>query len=371
MAATEQTIDIDEVRDLAAGAGVLSAGGGSYPHLEALIVERLYRAGRRATLIDAADLADDDLVASPAMMGAPLVMLERLADPKQFVRAVQALNRHVGRDFSAVMPFEIGSLNSMVPLMVSALMDLPVVDADAIGRSFPEAHMTSFAMHGLDLCPFAIIDIRDNDIILTRTASALWTERLGRVVTTELGSMAAICPAPRTGREIRGCAVLGTVTRAIRLGRAMHAAQQSHDDPVGRVIDVERGRLLLKGKVIDVDRRTTGGFVRGEALLSGSDEFDGRTLRVDFQNEYTIAWVDGHPTTMVPDLICILDDTTGYPIGTEALRYGLRVSVVSLPAPAIWTSQAGLAMVGPKAFGYDLDYVPSHGLAEAELPGVS
>lgn len=78
VAATGQTISIDEVRNLAAGAGILSAGGGSYPHLEVLVVEQLYRTGRRATLIDAADLADDDLVASPAMMGAPLVMLERL-----------------------------------------------------------------------------------------------------------------------------------------------------------------------------------------------------------------------------------------------------------------------------------------------------
>ena len=147
------------------------------------------------------------------------------------------------------MPFEIGSLNSMVPLMVSALMDLPVVDADAMGRSFPEAHMTSFAMHDLDLCPFAIIDIRDNDIILTRTASALWTERLGRVVVTELGSMAAICPAPRTGREIRGCAVLGTVTRAIRLAKL--AARLRYAPPATQL-----GRQTRNALTFDLDQST-------------------------------------------------------------------------------------------------------------------
>ncbi|HEY0275210.1 MAG TPA: DUF917 domain-containing protein, partial [Paenirhodobacter sp.] len=57
-----------------------------------------------------------------------------------------------------------------------------------------------------------------------------------------------------------------------------------------------------------------------------------------------------------PDLICLLDSVSGGAIGTEAVRYGQRVTVVALPAPAILTSPAGIAAVGPRAFGYDIDF---------------
>jgi len=59
---------------------------------------------------------------------------------------------------------------------------------------------------------------------------------------------------------------------------------------------------------------------------------------------------------MTPDLICLLDTVSGEAIGTETVRYGQRVTVVALPAPAVLTSPKGLEHVGPRAFGYDLDF---------------
>ena len=65
---------------------------------------------------------------------------------------------------------------------------------------------------------------------------------------------------------------------------------------------------------------------------------------------------------MTPDLICVLDTVSGDAIGTETLRYGQRISVIALPAPALFLTPKGLATVGPRAFGYDFDY---RGLAGA------
>ena len=47
---------------------------------------------------------------------------------------------------------------------------------------------------------------------------------------------------------------------------------------------------------------------------------------------------------------------SGDGIGTDVLRYGQRVSVLALPGPEIFRTQAGLDAVGPRAFGFDLDY---------------
>ena len=42
--------------------------------------------------------------------------------------------------------------------------------------------------------------------------------------------------------------------------------------------------------------------------------------------------------------------------GTETVRYGMRATVVALPAPAVFLTPKGLQNVGPRAFGYDLDF---------------
>ena len=57
--------------------------------------------------------------------------------------------------------------------------------------------------------------------------------------------------------------------------------------------------------------------------------------------------------------------TGGTPISTEALRYGLRVSVLALPAHPMLKTQEALAVVGPRAFGYTCSYEPLRPIAAA------
>jgi hypothetical protein len=204
--------------------------------------------------------------------------------------------------------------------------------------------------------PLTLADVRDNAVIVARAASWKWMERLSRKACTEVGSVAATCKAPRTGREVKACAILRTVTKAIRLGQCVDRARRAHADPVQAVIDAERGRLLFRGKVQDIARRTTEGFLRGRAALEGLDDDRGRSFALGFQNEFAVGWLDGEPRITTPDLICVLDSLSGEAIGTETLRYGQRVSVVALPAPPILLTPKGLEHVGPRAFGYDLDF---------------
>ena len=68
--------------------------------------------------------------------------------------------------------------------------------------------------------------------------------------------------------------------------------------------------------------------------------------------------IDGEFRVTVPDLIVLLDVDTGEPITTEAMRYGFRVAVIAIPCDDKWRTPAGLALVGPRYFGYDVDYLP-------------
>lgn len=349
-------ITLDEIESLAVGAWVLGTGGGGSPYLGLLNMRRLYREGHRVVLVAAEDLADDDWVAAVSNMGAPLVGQERLTDSRTIARAVSYMEEHRRTKFRAVMALEIGGGNALQPLMAAAHLGIPVVDADMMGRAYPEAQMTSVAVGDLRPCPLATVDCRGLEAIVETVPSWTWMERVSRRICVEYGSIASTCKAPRTGREVKEWGILGTTTKAVAIGRAVRDAQARHEDPVAAILAVEPGRVLFRGKVADVERRTTEGFLRGEVTVAGIDADRGAVARLAFQNEWVVIWRDGEPVCMTPDLICVLDSVSGEAVGTETIRYGQRVTIIALPPPPVFQTPKGLDHVGPRAFGYDLEY---------------
>ena len=146
---TTREITPDDIESLAVGAWILGTGGGGSPYLGLLNMRRLYAEGRRVRLMSPDDLADDDAVAVVSNMGAPLVGQERLTDSRNIARAVELMEQFTGKRFRAIMSLEIGGGNAIQPLMAAAHLDRPVVDADCMGRAYPEAQMTS-------LCDFEV-----------------------------------------------------------------------------------------------------------------------------------------------------------------------------------------------------------------------
>lgn len=216
--------------------------------------------------------------------------------------------------------------------------------------------MTSVAVGNLRCYPFAMADIRDNEIIIPRAESWHWMERISRKACTEIGSVAATCKAPRTGEEVKRHGVLYSTSKAIRLGETVLQARREHTNPIEAVLSAAHGKLMFTGKIVDVERRATEGFLRGTATIEGLGEDAGSRMILHFQNEFALAYKNDQPVVMTPDLICLLDSVSGEGIGTDIVRFGQRVSVLALPAPPVFLSPEGLKAVGPRAFGFDIEF---------------
>lgn len=88
-----------------------------------------------------------------------------------------------------------------------------------------------------------------------------------------------------------------------------------------------------------------------------------RHLFVPFQNEYLYAAYcdetgqkDSEVICTVPDLISILGQD-GEAIGSQDMRYGLKVIVIGMPAHPLWTGdERGLKVGGPAYFGLDMEW---------------
>ncbi|WP_437740408.1 DUF917 domain-containing protein [Sorangium sp. So ce1504] len=356
-----------DLPDLSLGAAFLGTGGGGDPYIGRLMLERVMEEGRRVEVVHLRELGDGDHVIPTAMMGAPTCLIEKLPRGDESALSLRRLEAFLGIRATCTMPIEAGGMNSTVPLLVGAQLGLPVVDADGMGRAFPNLYQETFHVYGVPGTPMAITDEHGDTAILT-TCDNFMMEWIARGITIRMGGQAHTAEYPMDGSTVRRTAIGGTLGVCLAIGKAIRQANEQHGDPFDRLVGALRetpyryGRVLWTGKVIEVYRRTTEGFARGWVQLRDT-EGSGETLDVLIQNENLVARIGTRVLCSVPDLICILDRETAEPITTEALRYGQQVKVVGVATPPILRTPEALEVFGPRAFGIDLDFVPVEELA--------
>ncbi|MBB5135808.1 hypothetical protein HNP84_005552 [Thermocatellispora tengchongensis] len=348
----------EDIAPLARGCAVLGTGGGGDVRTGAIAVRRAVREHGDVPLITLADLPGDALVVPLSGIGAPTVGHEMIQSAEEPLLIRDEIERIFGRPPSAIMSSEIGGGNGVMPVAWAARLGLPLLDADAMGRAFPEVQMVSMYVAGLPANLVVMADVVGN-VVSMRPVDGLWAERIARAVCVAAGSSALMADYVLTAAQARGAVIEGTVSRAIEIGRAT----RHESDPLGALARTLGAKRLVAGKVTDVDRRTTGGFARGTVTVEGVAEDKGRTLTLEIQNENLVAIEDGRALAMVPDLITVVDAQTATAVQTEGLRYGQRVAVLAWPCDPLWRTPRGLETAGPRAFGYDLDYTPVEEIA--------
>jgi DUF917 family protein len=349
-------LDVQSIEDIALGAAILGTGGGGDPYIGKLMAIDAVSENGPVTLLDPSEVPDDALIVPTALMGAPTVALEKIPRGDEAIETLRALEKRLGAKAYATMSVEAGGLNSTIPLGVAARLQIPIIDGDGMGRAFPEIQMFTFHLHGVSATPMAMADEKGNAILL-ETITDQWTERIARSIAVAMGGVAICSLYPIFGKQLKIAAVPNTISLAERIGKLLRESRQNKQDPVSELLQLVGGHRLFKGKIVDVMRRTVAGFAKGEATLEGIDEYSGSKLVIHFQNENLAAFKDGKVLVSVPDLITILEIETGLPITTESLRYGYRVVVIGMPCNEQWRTQEGLKIVGPRYFGYDIEYV--------------
>lgn len=165
----------------------------------------------------------------------------------------------------------------------------------------------------------------------------------------------------------------------------MHLARQSKRNVAKAIVEPANGDVLFSGKIHSVSRKVSNSLTKGVCVIrsDGSSPLetddDDEWLELIFTNEFSAAvWKTRNDGDYVenylaasPDLICVrvdrpllalselqltnsmqmLDGANGMPIGVTEVRYGLRVDIIAMPAPAVWYTEEGLKRAGPTVFG--------------------
>ncbi len=208
---TEQDID-----DLAVGAAVLGTGGGGDPYIGKLLAKAAIEKYGPVDLIALDAVPDGAAVVACGAMGAPTILIEKIPSGEEGDLALETYEDHTGIDVGAIIPFEAGGINSMIPIVLAAKKRVPVIDADGMGRAFPQLEMETFNVYGVPASPVAVADERGNRVLI-ETEDAAKAEWLARGVTIRMGGQASY-------RQLRH----GWRNGKTRFGARHHVARHRH-----------------------------------------------------------------------------------------------------------------------------------------------
>lgn len=362
-----KSLGSDSLADLSAGAVFLATGGGGDPHVAELIARQALDTYGPVELLDPDDLDDDALVVALGGVGAPTVSLELLPSMNESVDTLKAFEDRFDRKIDAVVSFEVGGGNSLIPIVAAAGMGIPVVNGDGMGRALPEAQMMTYPISGVRPTPAVTTDYKGT-VTEFHTHDIMDFEREIRQCALQSGGMVTSAEHPMTGSQLKASIVPRTISFSIELGRILRKYRgNAHRilEPLSALFaDSIYGDIyhVYTGKVVDSATKIIGGYDIGEATIAA---FDGSSppLKISIKNEYLLAEIGGEVVASVPDLITILDYETSTPINAERLRFGQRVTVYGVGCPAFYRTPAALEFVAPRCFGFDIDYQPIESLA--------
>ncbi|KAJ3870023.1 hypothetical protein EV359DRAFT_28603 [Lentinula novae-zelandiae] len=377
---------------ISVGCYILGTGGGGTPYPHFVRLREMIRSGAMVKIVEPGWVGDEDIVACGGAKGSPTVSLEK-PPGNEMMEAQDIVYNYLGAKPAAVIALEIGGGNGLQgnPILRTGLilgastnMNIPTIDGDWMGRAYPVAwQITPVVLEGERplFLPTAISDGNGNHMLMLSATSERQIERAFRAALSEMGSHVGCAKGPCLGKDMKTWVIENTISLSWRIGRSIALCRARNDiDHVAEAIieqvgGKEAAKVLFKGKIVEVERKTVKGHSYGEVVINAADitgnvagvagrtaEFKGK-MKIPFKNEniVAIAMSDSGDKVVVsvPDLICVCDALTGEAIGTPEYRYGLLVFVLGIQGSERWTSSTrGIQIGGPRAFGMDIDYKP-------------
>ena len=364
-----------EVEDLLRGLVLLGTGGGGHPKVGRQYLLTHIQAGQEIRWKDLSNVPDDawtccvfgmgSVAPQDPLSGAERTRLGYVGDQVAYpmVEAVQELERYTGVSVQALVSFEPGAVATSGTLDVATRLGIDAMDADNCGRAVPKLTQTLAAMAGHTLWPAAIVDTWGTRLILKDAPSAEVAETLGKMISivSKRPDAFAICAhagfLTRAG-QLKPVLLAGTLTRALTIGAAIREARQAGQDPLTATTEALGGWLLFEGTITRREWESRDGYMFGTTYVEGIGDFTGHKFKIWLQNENHITWLDDEPYVTSPDLVMVVDQTSGEPYVNTDLPEGRKVAILGARIDDRYRTEQGLAVLGPAHFGYDLPYRP-------------
>lgn len=360
-------LEKQDLLDILYGCTILGTGGGGSLEEGINLIDKAIRAGKEFHLVTFDELEENDLIATPYSCGA--ISPETEAERKKYeklpvhpesphVLALSEMEKHLGKEVKAVISTELGGGNTAVAFYAAAMAGKMIVDGDPAGRSVPELQHSTYYLHNIPIHPMAVVNEFGEAAVITHVVDDFRAEALVRALAIVSRNRIAVVDHVQPASVLKNAVIQGAISDAWRIGKAWRMAVEAGDDPVTAVTQTGDGAVLFQGVVSRNAWDTVEGFTVGEVELEGVCENAGETYRIWYKNENIMTWKNGTPHASVPDLVCVINESSGRPVINPYFEEGMNVIVYVLPSPVEWTTQKGLDVFGPESFGFPHGWRP-------------
>jgi DUF917 family protein len=356
-----------ELEDIICGCTILGTGGGGRPEDGMAMIEEALAAGKQFKLADFDELGGDDYVGTPYGCGAisPLTDKEREkyarlteTNENMYYLAMKQIENFLGKNLSGVISTELGGMNTATAFYCAAMADKLIMDADPAGRSVPALQHSTYFLNNIPMYPISVMNKFGEGAIFTYVFDDMRGEDLIRALAVASQNSIAVVDHVNTAAVLKNAVIRGAISYAEKIGKVFRGAKANGGNCSEAVIAAGGGKLMFKGRVQSNEWETRDGYTLGTMLIQGTENNAGSELKIWYQNENIISWLDGKYYVTVPDLICVMNEDACQPQLNPYAEAGTNVTVFALPAPKEWTVPRGLEVFGPGSFGYDVEYSP-------------
>jgi len=360
-----------DIEDFVRGCTFLGTGGGGSPEDGIKWLSTLMDQGKELGWIPADEIPDGVWTVCCYLMGTIAPKTEEIKRRMEWfgltkrviefmpAEAAKELIQYAKVELGAIVPLEIGGGATPSAVVAGALFGVPVVDGDySGGRAIPEVPQTTPIIFDQPMWPMASVDAYGNRAIIKEAVGYEMAERMGKMLSAASFELVGNAAFLLKGEAMKKTVVKGTLSKSLEIGRAIRQARESGADPVEAARKVVDGWILFKGKVTGKDWEDKEGYYWGTHTITGSGEFQGSEFKIWFKNENHVTWLDGKPYVTSPDIVVVVDLRTGEPKTNPSIREGDEVAVIGIRAAEVFTTEKGLEILGPKHFGFNLEYKP-------------
>ncbi len=354
-----------DLHDILLGAAILGTGGGGSLEEGIELIDKTYDEGYKFNLADLDEIPDDALIGTPYGCGSvsPLTpkqideqsKLAKIETTAQVV-AVKVMEEYYGESFYGLVATELGGMNTAVALEASGRLNKPLIDADPAGRSVPCLQHSTYYLNDIPIYPLSIANDFGDEMMITKSMSDERAEALTRATAIASFNHVGVVDHPNRWSVLKNALLNNTISLCLNIGQTARNAQKQNINIAYSIAEKFDGYILFKGIIEQADWEDKDGFTFGNYYIKGQDEFENKEMRIWFQNENIISWINDDIYITVPDSINIVDNKENMPLLNPYGKEGMEVTVFGLKAFNEWRSKKGLEIFGPRFFGYDMEY---------------
>jgi len=348
-----KNLDKKDLENIMLGATFLGAGGGGSKAEGEKLIEKLEENHGKVNveLVKPEEMSSDEYAVMIADIGAPRAFREKDVEiGPEAINAFEAIEKASylgGKPVEYLMAGELGGFNTIVPMFVAAIKNIPFIDGDGNGRAVPELATGLYPIYDIPPKPLVLANSQGDTMLgyLNDPLDHRGAEIMARQISVgweSLGFLTAFATWPVNKTQILDCLAPNSISKCEKIGSILQETNNKNyniENLSDKLYEELHIKELFIGKIKNLKTEMESGFDKGKTIISGLNEYKNETLEIDFKNENMMAKIGDDIVAMVPDLICLVDIDKIEPLTNADIEKGDKIAVYGLEAPKNWKAK--------------------------------